>query len=159
MGRIAAPFGVQGWIKIRPLTAAVRNLMDYPQWWIGGDGDWRLSPVAEAKVQGRAMIARLEDCGDRESAAALRGREVAVPRAALPRTRDNEYYWADLVGLNVVNAEAQDLGRVTRILPTGANDVLVVQGERERLIPFIAQVIREVDQDAGVIRVDWGADY
>ncbi|MBI1964849.1 MAG: 16S rRNA processing protein RimM, partial [Betaproteobacteria bacterium] len=126
---------------------------------VGGDGDWRLRAVAEAKVQGRAVIARLEGCGDRESAAALRGREVAVPRAALPRTRENEYYWADLVGLNVVNAEAQDLGRVTRILQTGANDVLVVQGGRERLIPFIAEVIRDVDLAAGVVRVDWGADY
>ena len=159
MGRIAAPFGVQGWIRVRPATAAVRSLLDYPQWWVGGEGDWQPRGVAEAKVQGRAVIARLEGCGDRESAAELRGREVAVPRAALPRTRENEYYWADLIGLNVVNAQAQDLGLVTQILQTGANDVLLVQGGRERLIPFIAQVIREVDQDAGVIRVDWGSDY
>ena len=159
MGRIAAPFGVQGWIRVQPLTAGVRSLLDYPQWWVSGDGDWHIREVAAAKAQGRAVVARLEGCGDRESAAALRGREVAVPRSALPGTRENEYYWTDLIGLNVVNAEAQDLGQVTRILQTGANDVLVVQDGRERLIPFIAQVIREVDLDAGVIRVDWGADY
>ena len=159
MGRIAAPFGVQGWVRVRPATAAVRSLLDYPQWWIDCEGDWQPRAVAEAKVQGHAVIARLEGCGDRESAAALRGRLVAVPRAALPRARENEYYWADLIGLKVVNAQAEDFGQVTDILQTGANDVLLVQGGRERLIPFIAQVIREVDQDTGVIRVDWGSDY
>jgi 16S rRNA processing protein RimM len=110
-------------------------------------------------VQGRAVVARLEGCADRDAAAALRGRTVAVPRAALPGTKSGEYYWADLIGLAVVNESAQALGRITGILQTGANDVLVVAGERERLIPFIAEVIREVDLGAGVMRVEWGADY
>jgi 16S rRNA processing protein RimM len=89
----------------------------------------------------------------------LKGRTVAIARAALPAARADEYYWADLVGLRVVNADEQDLGRVTAVMQTGANDVLVVGEGRERLIPFIAQVIREVDPGAGVIRVDWGTDY
>jgi 16S rRNA processing protein RimM len=84
---------------------------------------------------------------------------VAVPRAALPRAQSGEYYWADLIGLAVVNGSAQALGRITDVLQTGANDVLVVAGERERLIPFIAEVIRDVDLAAGVMRVEWGADY
>jgi 16S rRNA processing protein RimM len=82
-----------------------------------------------------------------------------VPREALPRARSGEYYWADLIGLAVVNESAQALGRITSILQTGANDVLVVGGERERLIPFIAEVIRDVDLAAGVVRVEWSADY
>ena len=82
-----------------------------------------------------------------------------MPRAALPQTQSGEYYWADLIGLAVVNASAQPLGRITGILQTGANDVLVVGGERERLVPFIAEVIRDVDLAAGVVRVDWGVDY
>ena len=159
MGRIAAPFGVKGWIRVQPDTAADRNLLEYKAWWVGRDGDWREHAVAEAKVHGRSVVARLAGCEDRDAAAALGGGLVAVAREALPRTQSGEYYWVDLVGLKVLNMAAQDLGRVERILRTGANDVLVVQGERERLIPFIAQVIREVDQDAGVIRVDWGADY
>jgi 16S rRNA processing protein RimM len=89
----------------------------------------------------------------------LRGAAVAVPRGQLPQTQPNEYYWADLIGLKVVNGAAQDFGRVARILQTGANDVLVVDGERERLIPFIAEVVRDVNLASGVIRVDWGADY
>jgi len=159
MGRIAAPFGVKGWIRIQPNTAAPGNLLAYPSWWVGREGDWRETAVAEAKVQGRAVIARLEGCDDRDAAAALRGKSVAVPRAALPRPQSGEYYWADLIGLAVVNTAAQALGRIAGVMQTGANDVLVVQGERERLIPFIATVMREVDPEAGVVRVDWSAEY
>ena len=159
MGRILAPFGVKGWVKVQPNTAATRNLLAYQTWWVGREGDWREIAVAEARVQGRAVVARLESCDDRDAAAAFRGKSVAVPRAALPRAQSGEYYWADLIGLAVVNGDAQAFGRITGVLQTGANDVLVVAGERERLIPFIAEVIREVDVAAGVVRVDWGADY
>ena len=159
MGRIIAPFGVKGWVKVQPNTAVIQNLLAYRTWWVGGEGDWRERAVAEAKVQGSAVVARLTDCDDRDAAALLQGKPVAVPRAALPQARNGEYYWADLIGLAVVNVAGQDFGRVTQILETGANDVLVVQGERERLIPFIADVIRGVDLASGVIRVEWGADY
>ncbi len=159
MGRISAPFGVKGWVKVQPNTAATGNLLAYQTWWVGREGDWREIAVAEARVQGRALAARLEGYDDRDAAAALRGTLVAVPRAALPRTQSGEYYWADLIGLAVVNASAQGLGRITGVLETGANDVLVVAGERERLIPFIAEVIRDVDLAAGVMRVEWGVDY
>jgi len=159
MGRITAPFGVKGWVKVQPNTAAARNLLAYKSWWMEGDGDWRSIAVAEAKVHGRTVVAKLEGCEDRDAAAALRGKLVAVPWAALPGTKSGEYYWADLIGLAVVNGAGQALGRIAGLLQTGANDVLVVAGERERLIPFIAEVIREVDVAAGVVRVDWGADY
>ena len=159
MGRIAAPFGVKGWTKVQPFTAATQNLLAYRNWWIGREGEWREVAVAEARVQGRAVVARLEGCDDRDAAAALRGKSVAVPREALPRTRSGEYYWSDLIGLAVVNGEARELGRIIGVLQTGANDVLVVEGERERLVPFIAEVIRDVDLASGVLRVDWGADY
>ena len=159
MGRIAAPFGVKGWIKVLPLTAETRGLLDYRTWWIGGEEDWREHALVSGKTLGETVLARLEGCNDREAAAALKGKMVAVPRAALPAVQADEYYWADLIGLRVVNAGEQDLGRVTAVMQTGANDVLVVGEGRERLIPFIAQVIRDVDPGAGVIRVDWDADY
>ena len=159
MGRIAAPFGVKGWVRVQPDTEAPGSLLPYKTWWIGRDGDWREAAVAEAKVQGAMLAARMEGCGDRDAAAALRGTSVAVPRSQLPGAGTGEYYWADLLGLRVVNAGLQELGRIERILQTGANDVLVVQGDRERLVPFIADVIREVDTAAGVVRVEWDADY
>jgi 16S rRNA processing protein RimM len=159
MGRILAPFGVKGWVKVQPNTAAIQNLLAYRTWWVGDEGDRRELAVADAKVQGGAVVARLEGCTDRDAAVLLRGRPVALPRAALPETRSGEYYWADLIGLAVMNTGSKELGSVVGMLQTGANDVLVVQGERERLIPFIATVVREVDLKAGVVRVDWDADY
>ena len=159
MGRILAPFGVKGWVKVQPNTADIRNLLAYRNWWVGQEGDWREIAVAEAKVQGSTVVAKLAGCGDREAAAMLRGKAVAVPRSALPEAKSGEFYWADLIGLAVVNEEAHELGRVVGMLETGANDVLVVQGERERLIPFIATVVREVDLPSGIVRVDWAADY
>ena len=159
MGRIGAPFGVKGWIKVQPNTAAISNLLAYRTWWVGDGEDWQERAVEDAKVQGSAVIARLAGFEDRDAAVALRGRTVAVPRAALVPAGSGEYYWADLIGLAVVNSGAQELGRVVGMMQTGANDVMVVQGERERLIPFVATVIREVDLAGGTVRVDWGADF
>lgn len=159
MGRITAPFGVKGWVKVQPNTAAAGNLLAYTSWWVERDGDWRNFAVAEARLQGRTVVAKLAGCEDRDAAAALRGRHVAVPRAALPGTKSGEYYWADLIGLAVVNGAGQALGRIAGLMQTGANDVLVVAGERERLVPFIAEVIRDVDLAAGVMRVEWDADF
>ena len=163
MGRVTAAFGVKGWIKIYTLTAQPGNLQDYPVWWLGQGDDWRDVRVVAAKVHSNALVAQLEGVADRDAAAALKGRQIAVPREKLPGAGENEFYWADLIGLRVVNAELHEFGRVARILETGANDVLVVEGsdnnERERLIPFIAGVISQVDLPAGLIRVDWGRDY
>ena len=160
MGRITAPFGVKGWVKIQPLTAAAKNLLAYTRWWLGRGGEWQEYEVAEGKAHSeKLVVARLAGCEDREAAAEYRGSDVAVPRSQFPETRAGEYYWADLIGLAVVNTEAQELGSIVGVMQTGANDVLVVQGGRERLIPFIAQVIREVDPVSGVVRVDWSAEY
>ncbi len=159
MGRITAPFGVKGWVKVHPLTEAAKNLLAYPRWWVRRGAEWQEFEVAEARVQSKGVVVRLAGCEERDAAARFRGSEIAVPRAQLPQAGPGEYYWADLLGMSVVNGEAQELGSIVDILQTGANDVLVVQGERERLIPFIANVVREVDADAGVLRVDWGADY
>jgi 16S rRNA processing protein RimM len=161
MGRIMAPFGVKGWVRVEPYTAATRNLLDYPTWWIGvgREHGWQAFDLTEGRPHGRALVVKLEGCDDRDAAGLLSGRMIAVPREALPLPPEGEYYWVDLIGLAVVNMAGQALGRVTAILETGANDVLVVaDGGRERLVPFTAQVVREVDYKARVLRVDWGAE-
>ncbi len=171
MGRVTAPFGVKGWVRIYTLTAQPGNLCDYPVWWLGRDGDWRETPVVAARLHSNTLVAQLAGVDSREAAAALKGLEIGVPREQLPAAARNEYYWADLIGLKVVNMEQHELGRVARIVQTGANDVLVVAGDsgekrgdkrdeaREILIPFIADAIKAVDVAAGVIAVDWGRDY
>ncbi len=168
MGRIVAPYGIQGWIKIQPFTQQQRSLLDYPQWQVGREDDWQLRSVEVAKVHGATVVAKLKGVTDREQAAALQGMRIAVSRDDFPEPATNEFYWADLVGLKVVNADGVALGSVTRVFETGANDVLVVEdqvaneevaNQRERLLPFIAPVIRQVDIAGGTIIVDWDADY
>ena len=159
MGRISGAFGIKGWVKLQPFTETPESLLEYPVWWIEAASGWEPRKVQEAEVHGPAIAARIAGCDDRDQAAVYRGRQVAVPRDAFPEAGENEYYWTDLLGLRVVNAAGEDLGAVSRLLETGANDVLVVEGTRERLIPFIEQVVLEVDRDRGEIRVDWGSDY
>lgn len=159
MGRIVAPFGVKGWVKVQPFSAAPENLLRFPTWWIGEEASWRECTIVEAKAQVPGVVAKIAGCEDRDAAAAYRGMSIAVPREALPDAGANEYYWADLIGLSVVNAADENFGTVSRVFETGANDVLVVEGDRERLIPFTAEAVRQVDVAGGVIRVDWGADY
>jgi 16S rRNA processing protein RimM len=160
MGRVTAPFGVKGWFKVYTLTGRPDNLCDYPVWWLRSDGDWRETKVVAAKVQGNTLVAQLAGIDSREAAAELRGFEIGVPRDEFPAAASGEFYWADLIGLRVVNQAQDEFGRVARIVETGANDVLVVQdGKQEILIPFIASAILKVDVAAGVIAVDWSRDY
>jgi 16S rRNA processing protein RimM len=163
MGRVVAPYGINGWIKVQPFTQQYRGLLDYPLWQVGNDGAWQAQSVESAKVHGAAVVAKLAGIADRDQAAALQGMRIAVSRDDFPAPASGEFYWSDLVGLQVVNAAGVVLGKVSRVFETGANDVLVVEdrmaGERERLLPFIETVIRKVDLAVGRITVDWEADY
>jgi 16S rRNA processing protein RimM len=160
MGRVVGPYGVKGWLKVQPYTEYPENLCDYANWWIGGAGQWQEQAVLESAVHGATVVAKVSGIETREAAALLKGSEVAVPRTELPATGENEYYWADLIGLEVVNEQEEVLGKVAGHLSTGAHDVMrVVDGETERLLPFVDAVIRKVDMQARRIRVDWGADW
>jgi len=159
MGRIAAPYGVKGWVKIQTFTETLDSLLDYPAWQIGNNGQWRNAQVEEASVHGEFLVAKLKECNDRDAAFALRGQEIAVFRDELPEPEDNEYYWEDLIGLSVVNREGIKLGQVVKLLETGAHDVLVVKNEKEHLIPFVEVYVLNVDLAQGRIEVDWQPDY
>lgn len=159
MGRIVGPYGVQGWIKIQPQTEAVDGLLSYRSWWLARDQDWQKHKVVEGRAHGTTLVARLEGCGDRDQAMTLRGLQVAVPRSELPPPKSGEYYWCDLIGLQVENIQGEKLGQVEEVLATGANDVLVVRGDRERLIPLIASVLVGVEFENSRILVDWGSDF
>ena len=161
MGRVAAAYGVHGWIKIQPFTVYLDSLLDYPSWWIGREqGPWRKVAVQECEVHGKTLVAQLPDCSDRTAAEKLKGLLVAVPRSSLPQQEEGEYYWSDLIGMTVVNEAGVRLGTVAKLLETGANDVLSVQGDSgEILIPFVVSAIRQVDMKNRTIRVDWSADY
>lgn len=158
VGRVAGLFGVRGWVKVFSYTRPRDAILNYRPWLIERDGEWHTFDVLEGRAQGKGLVAHLEGCGDRDIAAALVGAEIAVPMSQLPATGDHEYYWAELEGLRVVNEAGQELGRVSHLFETGANDVVVVRGKREYLIPVAPDYVRRIDRDAGVIHVDWDAE-
>jgi 16S rRNA processing protein RimM len=159
MGRVAAPFGVKGWIKIQTFSEAIDTLTDFADWQIGKGDTWRTFHVLSVNVHTKVLVAELAGIQDRNAALALKGLEIAVPREALPPAAENEYYWSDLVGLQVMNTQGVAFGTVSELLESGAHDILVVGDAPQRLIPFVGHVVKAVDLAAGTIEVDWEADY
>jgi 16S rRNA processing protein RimM len=159
MGRVAAPYAVKGWIKVQTFTQYLDNLLDYPVWWLGKQGQWRQFSVVEARVHSQSLIAHLQGLDDRDAAEAITGWEIAVAREELPAPDDNEFYWSDLIGFQVVNLAGETLGKLEGFLETGAHDVMQVKGDKDHLIPFTAPIVVRVEQDAARVVVDWGLDY
>ncbi len=160
VGKIAGPFGVRGWLKVRSFVEPAESLLHSKLWRLGAKQDFREWKLESGRLHGRFLAVKLAGCEDRDAAQALAGLEVLLSREELPALSENEYYWDDLIGLRVINTDEVELGRVTELMETGANDVLVVQGEEERLIPYVwEQVVQRVDLEAGILRVDWGLDY
>ena len=163
LGRIVAPFGVHGWVKVHPFGDEPDAWCGMPQWWLAADSDalvWQPYALQEASLHGKGLVAKLEGVDGRDAAEAIDGLYVGAPREALPKNAAGEYYWADLVGLQVVNREGVRLGEVVSLLSSGAHEVLCVRdGEHERLLPFVAKVVLNVDVGSGVISVDWGLDW
>lgn len=159
LGAVKALFGTRGWIKLHSETRPREGIFDYSRWLIGARDDWHEHAVAEWRVQGSALIAKLDAINDRDAAAALIGREIAIDAGALPPAPAGSYYWRDLIGLEVVNRDGVALGVVKSLLETGSSDVLRVRGERERLIPFVQGLyVLDVDAKARRIIVDWQPD-
>lgn len=159
LGRIAGLLGVQGWVKVFSYARPRESILSYTSWLVQLSGAWCELTVTAGRVQGKSIVVKLNGYDDREQASRLIGAEIALRAEQMPALKQGEYYWAQLEGLKVVNLSGQELGTVDHLLETGANDVMVVRNGQERLIPAAAQVIREVDLAAGLIRVDWDADF
>ncbi|MDX1508448.1 MAG: ribosome maturation factor RimM [Woeseiaceae bacterium] len=159
LGRIAGLFGVKGWVKVFSYTDPREAVLEYREWLVRRDNDWQAMQVAEGKRHGKTVVARLDGIDDRDSAATFVDSDIAVPRTALPEPDDGSFYWSDLEGMEVVHRDGTRLGQVAYVMETGANDVLVTEGDRERLIPFVIdKVVLDVDLDKRVISVDWEWD-
>lgn len=159
VGRVSGVYGVRGWVRVFSETRPRENILHYSPWYLKRSGAWQAYEVTAGRRHGKGIVVQMAGCVDRDGAATLVGAEIGIQRSLLPRLAEGEYYWADLVGLEVVNTEGISLGRVDYLLETGANDVLVVAGERERLIPFVVgPVVTEVDLD-GRITVDWDPEF
>lgn len=175
LGGISGVFGVKGWVKVFSETDPLENILSYSPWFVEVNKQWQAFKLVSGKKHGKAIIAQLEGVNDRDQAEALKRARIAINASQLPATSENEFYWRDLKGCQVLNQAGYEFGQVVDILETGANDVLVIHSETlkevnknskakskpmEFLIPYIWEsVILKVDLEAGLIKVDWEPDY
>lgn len=167
MGKFGATYGIRGWLKVISYTDNAENIFDYSPWYLNQKGKWVEYKVESWKRHGQGYVCKLEGLEVREEAQLLTNFEIAVNPASLPELSEDEFYWRELFGMQVVTTKGYSLGEVTDLLETGSNDVLVVKanlkdafGQKERLIPYLEeQVIKNVDREARRIEVDWDPGF
>lgn len=163
LGKVVGVYGVQGWIKIESWTRPREAIFNYGIWQVETGQGWQAFTVTTGRKQGPGLVAQLQQIPDREQARTLTGAAIAVARNQLPPTAEGEIYWADLEGCTVINRAGVELGTVSHLLETGANDVLVVRQSDdtgdEHLVPYIDNVIDRVDLESKTIQVDWDENF
>ena len=157
---LGRPFGVHGWVHVRPFTEPPDNVLRYRPWRLRrASADWETLAV-ETRSHAKGLVARVAGYESREAAAAWRGAEVGVDASVLPAAEPGEYYWRDLIGLAAATERGEPLGEVARLFATPAHDVLVLaDGEQERLVPFTREIVADVDTSAGRIVLAWQSDW
>ena len=161
LGRIVGAFGIRGQIKIESWTEPRDAIFRYQPWILRDAlGNERQFDGARGKESGKHLVATFPEVTDRDVVEAMRGTDIYVLRSALPPPKAGEFYWIDLEGFRVVNLEGVDFGTVSHLFSTGANDVLSVRGDRERMVPFVEpDFVKSIDFDGGLITVDWDPDF
>jgi 16S rRNA processing protein RimM len=166
VGRITSVYGVKGMVKVFSHTEPMENILNYSPWMLKLDGRWTEVKLAEGRRHGKGIVVRLAGCSDRDVARKYCEMDIAVSSALIPELEEGEFYWSQLENLTVYTVSGQLLGKVSHLMETGANDVLVVKGNdesidrNERLIPYLPdQVIKEIDLVTGTIRVDWDPEF
>jgi len=167
VGKIGAPYGIKGWFKITTYTEVPEGIFDYSPWFITLGGQQQTVKVAEWRRHNKGLIAKIQGVDSRDEAEAWLHGEIFVSANQLPELSDDEFYWRDLTGMMVKTDKGYDLGKVSSLMETGSNDVLVVDanhndafGKTERLIPFIQDdVIIDVSKEQNTITVDWDPGF
>lgn len=160
LGRVSGVFGVKGWLKVQSFTEPRDNIARFGAWTLRRNGVDRVFDLEGGHGHAGGVVAKLKGLDDRDRAREWVGADVVVRREQLPPLSDGELYWADLEGLEVRTTAGVVLGKVDHLLATGSHDVLVLDGEPKRLIPFVVgAVVKEVDLSRGSIVVDWSANY
>lgn len=159
LGRIGKTYGIKGWFHVIAFPEAQRHIFEHATWYLKDRDLWQPLKLEAHRAHGAGFIAKLEGYDTPEATRLLTNREIGVPEAELPPLNEDEYYWSDLINLEVYTQENVYLGLVTQLLETGANDVLCVKGERERALPYIESVIKKVDLKQKRITVDWDPEF
>jgi 16S rRNA processing protein RimM len=157
VGKVGATYGVCGWLKIHSYTELSANILDYMPWYVSREKEaWTLMEVEGGRMHGDVVIVKFVGINTPEEARLLTGKTIAVTRQQLPRLKQNEYYWSDLIGLTVINKQGEIVGKVSYLMETGSNDVLIVKGDKEHAIPYLlGDVILNVDLAKQEIHVNW----
>jgi len=159
VGRFGAPFGVKGEIKVISFCAPQTAILDYDPWYVCVNETWEALPIKTKRASHNGVLVSIEDIEDRDEIKRLTNKDIAVAREQLPDTEEDEFYWSDLEGLSVRTTGGLFLGKIDQVMATGANDILVVQGEKRHLIPFILDhFVSKVDLDSREVIVDWDPD-
>jgi len=169
VGRITSVFGIKGWVKVHSQTEPPENIFNYQPWYLKTAHGVKPIELAEWRAHGKGFVAQIVGIDDRNAAELLCPVDIAIEKDKLIALDDGEFYWHQLEGLRVISQfsdQSYDFGIVKKILPTGANDVLVVVGDTqsidqsERLIPYVPdQFINDIDLANGVITVDWDPEF
>ena len=159
VGHIIGAQGVKGWVKVFSDTSPRENILSYSPWQLK-TGDEIKTVEAVGRIQGKNVVAKLDGVEDRGQAMELVGSKIFIRPEQLPKLDEGDYYWSDLIGLEVESLQAEPLGTIEMMMETGANDVMVLKGDRERLIPFVMDdVVRQIDLTNKRVIVDWKPDY
>lgn len=159
VGHILGAQGIQGWVRIFSNTSPRENILEYSPWLIEQD-DELVTVKIKGRLQGKHVLARLDGVEDRNQAERLTGCRLYIEAEQLPRLEAGDYYWSALIGLAVETLDAEPLGVIEAMMETGADDVMVLQGERERLVPFVmGEIVTEVDLENRRLVVNWSAEY
>lgn len=160
IGKLSGVYGVKGWFKVYSWTDEKKGILDYHPWLIADGDNWQAYELESGKVHGKGIVAKLKGIDDRDEAQALLQRNIGIHKQQRKVLEEGIFYWDELIGLQVVNLQGERFGTIRRMIETGANDVMVVQGDTERLIPYVwKDVVNEVDTDSRVVTVDWMSDY
>ena len=160
MGRFGRPHGVKGLITVISFTEPRDNLLCYKQWYGFIEKHWKPLSLLHVEATHKNIIVRVDGYQDREQVAWLTNSDIAVPREEIPTLAPGDFYWHQLMGMQVVDQQGVPFGFVTEIMPTGANDVLVVVGEKRHLIPYLPGIfVLDVNESQRLITVDWDRDF
>ncbi|QGM81556.1 ribosome maturation factor RimM [Otariodibacter oris] len=167
VGKLGSTYGIRGWLRLYSSTEYSESIFDYQPWFLNIKGQWQEVELETWRYHNNDLIVKLVGTDDRESAQLLTNMEIGVDLSCFPKLEEGDYYWHDLIGCEVINLDGYNMGKVTELMETGSNDVLVVQasskdafGKQERLIPFLyEQVVKRVDLTTKIIEVDWDAGF
>lgn len=160
VGRIGGAHGLRGWLKIMSYTRPKENIFTYSPWLVHVDNTWQEIEIEESQQRGERLLVKMPGIENPEDARVYMNCDIAITREQLPALDEGEYYWHDLIGLEVFNQDEINLGKISEVTETGANDVLVVSrdGENKKsiLVPLVMDVyVKQVDLIARTMHVDW----